>query len=103
MKYVLLFHGQAAETEQERTAGMQAMAGWYRQLGKALADGGAPFTGAAATVSANGTQDGGIGPAPTGYSILEAGSLAEATEVAKGCPLLRSGRKAVVYETFSMR
>jgi len=100
MKYVLLYHGQAAENDQQRAAGMQAMASWYRQLGTALADGGAPFTGATRTVSSNGAEDGGLGPAPTGYSILEAGSLAEATEIAKGCPLLRSGRKAVLYETF---
>ena len=99
MKYVLLYHGKAAENEQERAAGMQAMAAWYRQLGKALADGGAPFTGAARTVSSNGAQDGAIGPTPTGYSILEAESLAEATAIAKGCPLLRSGRQAVLYET----
>jgi hypothetical protein len=102
MKYVLLYHGQAAENEQERAAGMQAMASWYRQLGRSLADGGAPFTGATRTVSSSGTQDSGIGPTPTGYSILEAGSLAEATEIARGCPLLHSGRKAVLYETFSM-
>jgi hypothetical protein len=101
MKYVLLYHGQAAENAEERTAGMQAMAAWYRQLGSALADAGAPFTGATKTVSSNGTQEGAIGPTPTGYSILEAKSLAEATEIAKGCPLLRSGRKAVLYETFS--
>jgi hypothetical protein len=101
MKYVLLYHGEAAENEQQRAAGIEAMAAWYRQLGKALADGGAPFTGATKTVSSNGTQEGAIGPMPTGYSILEARSLAEATEIAKGCPLLRSGRKAVLYETFS--
>src|SRR5437588_8172071 len=83
MKYVLLYHGQAAENDQQRAAGMQAMASWYRQLGTALADGGAPFTGATRTVSSNGAEDGGLGPAPTGYSILEAGSLAEATEIAR--------------------
>jgi hypothetical protein len=102
MKYVLLYHGAAAESEQERTAGMQAMAGWYQQLGKALADGGAPFTGATRTVSSNGTQDTSIGPTPTGYTVLEAGSLAEATELARGCPLLHSGRKVVLYETLAM-
>lgn len=100
MKYVLVYHGQAAETEEERKAGMQMMAAWYRQLGTALADGGAPFT-RAKTVSSSGAKDGPIGPMPTGYSILEAGSLAEATELAKGCPLLQHGREAVLYETFS--
>jgi hypothetical protein len=102
MKYLLVYHGQAEENEQERAAGMQAMAGWYRQLGKALADGGAPFTGATKTISSNAVKDGPIGPMPTGYSILEVDSLAAATEIAKGCPLLKSGRQAVLYETFGM-
>jgi hypothetical protein len=101
MKYVVLYHGQAVESEEQRSAGMEAMAAWYQQLGTALADGGAPFTGATRTVTSNGAKDGAIGPMPTGFSILEADSLAEATELAKGCPLVRSGRSAVLYETFS--
>src|SRR5207302_9951131 len=99
MKYVLLYHGQAAENDQQRAAGMQAMASWYRQLGTALADGGAPFTGATTTVSSNGAEDGGLGPAPPGHSLLEAGAPAGATETAQGGALPRTGRQATPYVT----
>lgn len=38
---------------------------------------------------------------PTGYTILEAESLDAATQLAKGWPLLQSGRQITVCETFS--
>jgi hypothetical protein len=100
MRYLVVYHGESAENEEERKAGIQMMRSWYGRLGRALADGGAPFT-RASTVSASGAKDGPIGPMPTGYSILEAASLAEATELVKGCPLLQHGREAVVYETLA--
>jgi hypothetical protein len=37
---------------------------------------------------------------PTGYVILQADSLADATEMACGCPLLKSGRTVALYEMF---
>jgi len=101
MKYVLLVHGPMAENEAERAAGMAEMAEWYRALGKALVDPGSPFTGGVKTVSQNGVNDGPIGAAATGFSIVEAASLSAATELAKGCPLLKAGRQIVVYEAFS--
>jgi hypothetical protein len=36
---------------------------------------------------------------PTGFTILQADSLADAVEMASGCPLLESGRTVGVYET----
>jgi hypothetical protein len=36
----------------------------------------------------------------TGYSIVQAGSLDEATALAKGCPVLSSGGELEVYEAF---
>jgi hypothetical protein len=101
MKYVLFVHGPMAENEAERAAGMAEMAEWYRTLGPALLDPGSPFTGSVKTVSQNGVKDGSIGAPPTGYTILQATSLAAATEMARGCPLLKAGRQVVVYETLS--
>lgn len=48
----------------------------------------------------SGVTDGPIDELPTGYSILEAGSLAAATEIAKTSPLLKSGRQIRVLEVF---
>jgi hypothetical protein len=102
VKYLLVHYGKAADSEEERAAGMKAMGNWLNGLGAAVVDGGNPFTGAARTVLPDGTvSDGSIGPNPTGYSILEAVSLADATEMAKTSPLLKSGRQVAIHEIFS--
>jgi hypothetical protein len=101
MKYVMLVYGPMAENEAEREAGMAEMANWYRSLGPRLIDPGGPFTGAVNTVSQQGVKDGPIGLQATGYNLIEAKSLFAATELAKGCPLLKAGRQVVVYEAFS--
>jgi hypothetical protein len=36
----------------------------------------------------------------TGYTILKADNLGDATGMAKGCPVLASGGSVEVYETF---
>jgi hypothetical protein len=99
-KYLLVVYGPAAENEQDRAAGMAMMAEWYRSLGPALVDPGAPFT-AARTVSSNGVGTA-IGPSATGYNVVEAESLEAATALAELCPLLQHGRQVTVFETFSM-
>jgi hypothetical protein len=38
----------------------------------------------------------------TGYSIIQAGSLDAAVELAKGCPILESGGSIEVCETFNI-
>jgi len=99
-KYLLVVYGPSAENEEERSAGMAMMADWYRSLGSALVDPGAPFT-AAKTVSDDGVGDA-VGPNATGYNIVQAESLQAATALAKLCPLLKHGRKVTVFETLPM-
>ncbi len=101
MKYLLLVHGPMVENEAERAAGMAEMAEWYRALGTALVDPGSPFTGGVKTVSQEGVKDGPIASQATGYNIVEAPSLDVASKLAEGCPLLKAGRRIVVYEAFS--
>jgi hypothetical protein len=104
MKYVLMYYGAPAESEDERAIGMRKMAEWYGRLGAAVVDAGNPFTGGAKTVGQGGTvKDGPIGQLPTGYTILQADTLAAATELARGCPLLQSGRQITVLEAFTAR
>ena len=64
-------------------------------------DGGAPF-GASMTRTADGAPADGAPSGLTGYSIVEAADLAEATEVAGGCPVLGSGGSVDVYEAMPM-
>jgi hypothetical protein len=97
--YVLLYKGGGVPaTEEEQQQVMAAWGGWYEQLGQSLVDGGNPF-GPSRSVAADGTaSDGGSGM--TGYSIVQAGSLDAATEMARSCPVVTSGGTVEVYETF---
>jgi len=62
-----------------------------------VVDGGNPV-GASASISSSGQVSGSGRSALTGYSIISAGSLDEATEQAKGCPVLSGGGSVDVYE-----
>jgi hypothetical protein len=100
--YALAYKGgQMAETDEERERVMAAWGEWMGALGSALVDMGNPF-GASATVTNGGTTSDGAASALTGYSILDADSLAAATELAKGCPVLASGGSVEVYETIKV-
>jgi hypothetical protein len=101
--YLLLYRGGSMpETEEDQATVMKAWTVWMEGLGTALKDGGNPFApGAAKTVAADGSVGDGAAPA-SGYSILSANSLDEATELAKGCPVLEGGAEIQVYETISV-
>ena len=102
-KFLFVYHGGGmAATEEEQAKAMAAWGAWFGQLGSAVVDGGNP-TGASVTVSAGGSssQGGGANPA-TGYSLIEASSLEDATEKAKGCPILASGGSVEVCETINV-
>jgi hypothetical protein len=96
-KYVLAYKGgNMAATDEEREAAMAAWAGFLGGLGDALVDAGNPF-GLSASLG-----NGGGAPALTGYSIISAGSLEEATAKAKGAPVLQGGGGVEVYETLEI-
>jgi hypothetical protein len=96
-KFVLAYSGGAmAETEEAQQAAMAAWGQWFAQLGSAVVDGGAPF-GASAAVGGGGARSG-----LTGYSVLEAGDLESATELAGGCPVLADGGSVDVYEALDV-
>ena len=99
-KYVLVVYGPSADSEEERSMGMALMADWYKSLGAALVDPGAPFT-AAHTVSGDGVGEA-IGPNATGFNVVQADSMDDAIRLAKMCPLLEHGRQVTVFETLPM-
>ena len=100
-KYVLVYTGgQMADTEEKQQAAMAAWGAFLGGLGESLVDAGNPF-GQSASVSAGGGN--GSGPSGlTGYSVITAGSLAEATDKAKGAPVLDNGGGVEVYETLEV-
>jgi hypothetical protein len=102
IKYVLVYYGGGMpEGASAQARVLKQWAGWYEKLGDAIVDGGHAFSGAVSKIKPGGTvAKGAIGQRASGYSIVEAASLEEATKMAKGCPILRSGGQIAVYETF---
>ena len=92
--------GSMAQTPQEQQAVMQAWNEWFGSLGDAVVQPGNPF-GASASVSGDGVgRPRTLGA--TGYSVIRAGSLDEATGFAKGCPIIAHGGGVDVYEALEM-
>jgi hypothetical protein len=100
--FVLLYSGgEVPESEDEQARVMQAWTDWYAGLGSAVTDPGNPFSPQAKRIG----PDGAIEDAPadaSGYTIVGADSLADAADIAKGCPVLTSGGSVRVYETFQV-
>lgn len=101
-RYLLLYSGGSMpQSEAEQKQVLDAWNKWMGGLGKALIDGGDPFTPKAMSVMTDGAiKDGPVEGMASGYSIIEADSLDAATKMAKGCPVLLGGAKISVFETF---
>ena len=100
--YVLVYSGGGMpETEAEEQAVMAAWGAWYEDLGQAVVDSGNPF-GPSTSVAADGTISQGAPSALSGYTVISADDLDAATEQARNCPILNSGGRVDVYETFQI-
>jgi hypothetical protein len=97
-KYVYIYYsGTAADGGSAEQWGQ-----WFGSLGDKLVDGGNQFGEGGQAVHAGGVMPVQDKPA-TGYSIINAASMDEATELAKGCPLIGAKDGAVcVYEALPM-
>ena len=101
-KYVLVYKGGGmGESPEEQQKAMEAWMNWFGALGAAVVDGGSPF-GPAASISSGGRVTDGGGSGLSGYSIIEATSITDATDKASGCPVLTSGGEVEVYESLPM-
>ena len=102
--YVMVYRGgerTTAPSEEESKAILAAWNKWFEGLGAALVDGGNPF-GPSMSVAPDGTTSEGTASRLTGYTVLKADSLGDATAMAKGCPHLTDGGTVEVYETFQV-
>jgi hypothetical protein len=98
-KFLLVYSGGNPPTSQEEGEKvMAAWMAWFGRLGSAVADGGMPTAHPARAISPQGQVTEVNDWLVTGYSILEAGSLDEGTQLAKSCPHLESGGTVRVYE-----
>ena len=101
--YVLLFQGGSMpETEEAQKQVMEAWTSWFTRLGAAVKDPGNPFSGAAKTIAADGAVSDGGGGSASGYTILSAESLDDATALAKDCPVFEGGASVTIYETLEV-
>jgi hypothetical protein len=100
--YLLAYKGgQVAESDAERDAQMAAWGQWFGDLGEAVVQPGNPC-GASRAIAGDGSVGDGAPSGLTGYSVIAAGDLGAATELAKGCPVLANGGSVEVYETFEV-
>lgn len=92
----------APQSKEESAKVMAVWGQWFGTLGSAVVDGGNPV-GASSTVQSDGSvvNNGGANPA-SGYPLVEAASLADALEKAKGCPILAAGGSVEVAEAMDM-
>jgi hypothetical protein len=88
-----------AAAEADQAAEMEKWGAWLGQLGAAVVDGGNPFAQSTA-VSSTGTGNAASGLG--GYSLVNATSLDEASNLTKGCPVLDNGGTVDVYECIEM-
>jgi hypothetical protein len=101
--YLLAYHGGGMpESEAEQARVMAAWGEWYQRLGESVVDPGNPI-GRTMTIESDGSVSEGGGPNPvSGYTVIKAGDMDTAVDLAKGCPLLASGGIIEVGETISM-
>ena len=94
-KFVFLYYGFEPPTEEIK----DAWKSWFASIGDKIVDSGNPF-GAGREITPKGSQELSLdNGAITGYSIINAESIDEAEEIAKGCPSATGVR---VYEAVSM-
>jgi len=105
MKYVLLFRG-GTPAAADRDAHMKEWGGWIGGLAaKGVFESGLPFSGQAKTVSGKATAVSDFTPGQSGiggFLLINADSLAAATEIAKGAPHHKEGGSTDIYEAMEM-
>lgn len=102
-KFLFIYHGGSMpETEEEGARVMADWMAWFEGMGAAVVDGGNPV-GQSSTVNSDGSvsNDGGSNPA-SGYSLVNADSIEQATALTSGCPILKVGGSVEVAETIDM-
>ena len=100
--FIFAYHGgKKPESQDEIDAEMAAWSDWFADMGAAVADGGAPV-GMSKTVSASGIADDGGSNPLSGYSMVIADDIDGATELAKGCPIIKHGGSVEIAEVIDM-
>jgi hypothetical protein len=99
--FLLAYHGGGMfETEEEQARETGAWEAWYEQMGDAVVDIGNPI-GQHTTILPDGaTSNDAVADPVTGFTIVEAADMGAAIEMARGCPILATGGRIEVGETY---
>lgn len=103
-KFVFVYHGTMTPenvTPEVMKSTMDKWMAWFGTFKNQMVDGGNPFAPAGKTVNAHGVETVSSGAA-TGYTIINAKDMDEATSIAKGCPIVESEGTVHVYEAMPM-
>ncbi len=101
-KYLLVYYGGHEESDPKKAkAIMDNWMKWFKDMGKAVVDMGAP-TAPGKTVDSKGAKKGVPGDPVTGYSIIETETLDKAVAAAKMSPHISDDGKIAVYELLPM-
>jgi len=106
-KFVFVYYGGASMENtppEDMQIVMDKWMAWFGTFKDQMVDGGNPFAPGGKAVTPKGIE---VIPAEmwpaTGYTIINAKDMDEATEIAKGCPALEVDESAVrVYEAMPM-
>ena len=89
--FIYAYHGgKKPETPEEGAQEMAKWEAWFKDLGAAVVNPGNPV-GLSKTVSASGVADNGGANPLSGFTIVQADTIDQAAEMAKGCPMMGSG------------
>jgi len=106
-EFVLVYYGTVKAKDirrEEMKKAMNEWMAWFATFKDKMVDRGNPFAYGAKFVTAKGVETIPADKWPAmGYTIISAKDMDEATEIAKGCPMLQDSEGAVrVYETMPM-
>jgi len=100
--YIIAYHGgNKPESPEAGAAHMAKWKAWIGDLGDAAVNPGTPL-GNSRIVSSKGVSDDGGPNAMSGYSIVAAGDMDAAIEIARACPFLDTGGTLEVAEIKKM-
>lgn len=102
-KYIFAYHGgDMPETEAEGAQVMAEWTAWFEGMGDAVVDGGNPV-GPSSTLQSDGTISCDGGPNPlSGYSLIKADDIEQATAIARDCPILKARGSIEIAEAMEM-
>ncbi len=100
--YVLIYYNNGTQEGVSPEESKAAWGAWFGSIGDKMVDAGNPFNSGAKVVEKSGISTIKKWPA-TGYTIVKANTIEEASDLAKNCPVLDEPDGAVrVYEAMPM-